>query len=275
MQPRIWIVDAFTSRVFGGNPAAVCWIEQRRGNAQQHDAWCQALAAEMRHSETAFLETRDAESGIFGLRWFTPVAEVELCGHATLAAAHVLFEHTEARHRNELHFDTLSGRLSAARADASIALDFPMKRGRPCDPIEELSEVLGLPEACTTTRSLEINAWDLLVPLAHESEVLALKPKFALMAAWPYRCVIATAPSSDAKFDFVSRVFAPRFGVDEDPVTGSAHCFLGPHWAERLGQEKLRARQASPRGGEMELLVAGDRVMLRGQAVTVLEGRLH
>jgi PhzF family phenazine biosynthesis protein len=267
MGPAIWIVDAFTRRPFGGNPAAVCWLE-----VPADDAWRQALAAEMRHSETAFLEP--LERARFALRWFTPVAEVDLCGHATLAAAHVLFESGRLHADDEARFETRSGPLLARRIGAEIELDFPAKPGRTCSAPPELAAVLGCAADALDPDACEENEWDLLVPLQDERRLLALAPGFARMAEWPYRCVIATAPSERAEHDFVSRVFAPRYGVDEDPVTGSAHCFLAAHWSARLGRTKLRARQVSARGGELGVVLDGERVLLRGEAITVLAGRL-
>jgi PhzF family phenazine biosynthesis protein len=269
MGPEIWIVDAFAQSPFGGNPAAVCLLE---GAAS--DAWRVALAAEMKHSETAFLAPLDAAGERWRLRWFTPVAEVDLCGHATLAAAHVLFSSGRCDPRRALCFETRSGVLRARCADREIELDFPAKPGRPCAAPPELESVLGTTAAALAPLPLEENDWDLLVPLRSAAEVLALAPAFARMAAWPYRCVIATAPSAGPEHDFVSRVFAPRFGVDEDPVTGSAHCFLAPHWSARIGKRELRARQASARGGELGLVLDGERVRLRGAGITILAGRL-
>ncbi|MBK9385489.1 MAG: PhzF family phenazine biosynthesis protein [Planctomycetes bacterium] len=269
MGPEIWIVDAFAVHPFGGNPAAVCVLEGAVG-----DAWRVDLAAEMKHSETAFLEALDTAGERWRLRWFTPVAEVELCGHATLASAHVLFSTGRCDPRRELHFETRSGLLRARCVGPEIELDFPSKPGRVCAAPAELELVLGTSASALAPLPLEENEWDLLVPLRSEAEVLALAPAFAPMAAWPYRCVIATAPSEHGDHDFVSRVFAPRFGVDEDPVTGSAHCFLAPHWSARLGKRELRARQASARGGELGLALDGERVRLRGACVTILAGRL-
>jgi PhzF family phenazine biosynthesis protein len=269
MGPEIWIVDAFASRPFGGNPAAVCLLE-----APAPESWRQALAAEMRHSETAFLEPRDPATGHWGLRWFTPVAEVDLCGHATLAAAHVLFETGRCGDGEFLAFETRSGVLRARRTAAGVELDFPAKPGRACAPPSECARILGIPEHELEELPAEANEWDLLVPLRSEAAVLAAAPDFARLVAWPYRCVIVTAPSAQRPFDFVSRVFAPRYGVDEDPVTGSAHCFLAAHWSARLGRGALRARQASARGGELALALEGERVRLAGAAITILSGRL-
>lgn len=253
----LFVVDAFTSRPFAGNPAAVCLLDGPRP-----DAWMQALAAEMNLAETAFLQI---EGDGLRLRWFTPKAEVVLCGHATLASAHVLW--AEGVREPVLRFHTRSGLLTAAREGDSIILDFPAMRAAPVSEDPGLAQALGV-----GLRHLACNGMDYLVEVADEATLRALKPDLAAVAQLPVRGVIVTAAS--AEYDFVSRFFAPRVGVPEDPVTGSAHCALGPFWAERLGKTELRAYQASPRGGEVNLSVRGDRVQLAGRAVTVVRGQV-
>ena len=254
----LFVLDAFTPRPFAGNPAAVCLLDGPRP-----EAWMQALAAEMNLSETAFLL---GEGDAFRLRWFTPKAEVDLCGHATLASAHVLWSEGVSA-LPVLRFHTRSGLLAAAREGDSMILDFPAVRAAPVSEDPGLARALGV-----SLRHLARNGMDYLVEVADEATVRALKPDLAAVADLPVRGVIVTAAS--AEYDFVSRFFAPRVGVPEDPVTGSAHCALGPFWAERLGKSELRAYQASPRGGEVGVSVRGDRVHLAGRAVTVVRGQV-
>lgn len=253
-------VDAFADAAFGGNPAAVCLL-----TAERPARWMQAVAAEMNLSETAFV--RPIAEG-FGLRWFTPKVEVDLCGHATLAAAHVLWHERIAPGDAELRFRTRSGRLVAVRVGERIELDFPARIARPCALPPALGKALGV-----RPRAVAKNEDDYLVELASERAVRDLRPDLALLAKLPVRGVAVTA-KADRKWHFVSRFFAPAVGVAEDPVTGSAHCALGPYWAERLGRTSLRGYQASPRGGVVEVSVVGARVLLRGGAVTVMRGEL-
>jgi PhzF family phenazine biosynthesis protein len=253
----LFIVDAFTSRPFAGNPAAVCLLE-----AARDDDWMQALAGEMNLSETAFLLP---EADGYRLRWMTPKVEVDLCGHATLASAHVLWSEGRARLDQPIRFHTRSGLLSASRTGEDITLDFPAVRAEPTGDDPGLAAALG-----AEIRSLGRNGMDYLVEVADERTLRRLTPDFARLAALPVRGVIVTASSQE--YDFVSRFFAPRVGVPEDPVTGSAHCALGPFWSERLGKDDLRAFQASARGGEVRVGVRGERVLLGGRAVTVVRG---
>jgi PhzF family phenazine biosynthesis protein len=256
------VIDAFTDRAFAGNPAAVCLLDRA------HDeVWMQAVAREMNLSETAFLQPRPDG---FGLRWFTPAVEVDLCGHATLASAHALWSQGVLHGDEPARFHTRSGALTATRAAGLIQLDFPAKPLEPADPPEDLLPALGVPAA----RFVGRNQFDYLVELAGEREVRALAPDIARLARVACRGVIVTAPAASAEFDFVSRFFAPASGVAEDPVTGSAHCCLGPYWGPRLGKKVLRAFQASPRGGVIGVELSGPRVLLRGQAVTVWRGEL-
>jgi predicted PhzF superfamily epimerase YddE/YHI9 len=259
----LYQVDAFTARPFAGNPAAVCLLDRPRA-----DAWIQDVAAEMNLSETAFLERR---ADGWGLRWFTPAVEVDLCGHATLASAHVLWESGAAQDGGEaLRFHTRSGLLVARRRGAEIELDFPaLPVAAAASP--GLAAALG-----AELRWCGRNQLDLLVELASERDVRALAPDFPRLkvATPPGRGVIVTARSEAPECDFVSRFFAPAVGIDEDPVTGAAHCALGPYWSAKLGKSELRAYQASARGGWLGVRVAGDRVYLTGRAVTVLRGEL-
>ncbi len=259
--PPIWIVDAFTDVRFRGNPAAVCLLE---GPAA--DAWRQDVAAEMNLSETAFLEQQ--EDG-WTLRWFTPALEVDLCGHATLASAFVLWETGRLGREESACFHTRSGLLTAQRAGDRIILDLPALPATPAALPPGLAEAL----RCRPVASAQVGQ-DWVVEVATEHDVRGLAPDFGALVRLPVGFVMATAAASRKPHDFVSRFFAPAFGINEDPVTGVAHCTLGPYWAARFGRSELLAWQASPRGGEVQVTVAGDRVRLGGRAVLVLEGRL-
>jgi predicted PhzF superfamily epimerase YddE/YHI9 len=254
-------VDAFAEGAFGGNPAAVCLL-----TAPRPARWMQAVAAEMNLAETAFVVPR---RGGFGLRWFTPAVEVDLCGHATLASAAVLWQERVAPSTGELRFHTRSGVLACRRQGDRIELDFPVRVARQCAAPPGLAKALG-----AAPRWVGRNQDDYLVELASDRAVRSLRPDLAAVARYPVRGVIVTARSREKRFDFVSRFFGPRAGVPEDPVTGSAHCALGPFWAERLGRTVLRGWQASPRGGAVEVEVAGERALLRGRAVIVMRGEL-
>jgi len=252
---RIHVVDSFTDRAFAGNPAGVVLLDEP---ADEH--WMQAVAAEMKHAETAFV--RLAGEGPLPLRWFTPVTEVDLCGHATLAAAHVL--------GGDRRFATRSGVLTCTAADGWVEMDFPADPPRPVEITTPLRA--GLPGV--TVRAVARGVSDVLVEAATAAEVRALRPDHAALSEVPGRGVIVTAPGDRPGLDVVSRCFYPSYGVPEDPVTGSAHCTLASWWAPRLGRAELLAEQASPRGGHVRVVLAGDRVRLAGQAVTVLEGEL-
>jgi PhzF family phenazine biosynthesis protein len=254
-------VDAFTARPFAGNPAAVCLLAE-----PQEDRWLQNVAMEMNLSETAFL--LPAADG-FNLRWFTPAAEVDLCGHATLASAHVLWEEGRLKPGEQARFHTRSGLLTADRAGDFIELDFPVKPEVPADPPADMLRALGV-----AARYVGRSDYDFLVEVASETEVRACAPDFGQLKAVPARGVIVTARAAGGEYDFVSRFFAPQVGVNEDPVTGSAHCCLAPFWAARLGKEEMVGYQASARGGVVRVRLAGNRVKLGGQAVTVLKGEL-
>jgi PhzF family phenazine biosynthesis protein len=259
----VFQVDAFTtSKAFSGNPAAVCLVEQ-----PQDATWMQAVAAEMNLSETAFV--RSADDG-FELRWFTPTIEVDLCGHATLAAAHVLWAQGVVEPGEIISFQTLSGCLQAKQSAGWIELDFPAGPVASVEAPEGLLPALGIDQA-----SIYRNRLDYLVSVTTAAEVRDLAPDFSRLKTAGMRGVIVTAPADDPAFDFVSRFFAPAAGIDEDPVTGSAHCALYPFWRERLNKPEMTAFQASNRGGLVKLQGQGTRVMLSGQAVTVMSGALH
>ncbi|HET6576106.1 MAG TPA: PhzF family phenazine biosynthesis protein [Fimbriiglobus sp.] len=261
--PPLFIVDAFTDRPFAGNPAAVCLLADRWPD----DRWMQSVAAEMNLAETAFTWRRD--DGDFPLRWMTPRVEVALCGHATLATAHVLWQAGIADADEVIRFDTRSGTLTATRRDGEIELDFPAKPAEPADPPPGLLEAVGV-----APRYVGRNQFDYLLEVGSASELRTLRPDFRRLAAADCRGVIATAPSDDKNFDFFSRFFAPAVGIDEDPVTGSAHCCLAAYWAGKLGKTELVGYQASARGGVVRVAVLGDRVKLIGRAVTVVRGEL-
>lgn len=254
----VYVVDAFTRRPFGGNPAAVCPLE-----AWLPDAQMQAIAAEHNLAETAFVVR---EPSGWRIRWFTPAVEVDLCGHATLAAAHVLTRHRGVP-AETIVFHSRSGPLPVHFAGDSIVLDFPSRPAARCDVPAALREGLGV-------NPLEVlKSRDFLVVLESEDDVRALAPDFAQLARLDCLGVIVTAPGRSASgVDFVSRFFAPRAGIDEDPVTGSAHCTLTPYWAARLKKKELHARQVSHRGGELFCTLEGDRVRIAGHAVTYLTG---
>jgi PhzF family phenazine biosynthesis protein len=254
-------VDAFTSAPFAGNPAAVCVLPGPR-----EPEWMQKVALEMNLAETAFLVKRDDG---YGLRWFTPAAEVDLCGHATLASAHVLWESGQLGAREIARFHTRSGLLTAEKQADWIWLDFPSTPAEPIAIPAELSAALGV-----TPLSVGRSPFDFLVELESEAAVRAVQPDFRRLAAIPGRGAVVTSRAADPAFDFVSRYFAPGFGIDEDPVTGSTHCCLAPFWSQRLGKTKFRARQLSLRGGVLHVELKGERVRLGGQAVTVLRGDL-
>ncbi len=262
MSIRIVQVDAFTNQPFAGNPAAVCVLAEPRP-----DEWMRNVAREMNLSETAFLTPRDGE---YNLRWLTPAVEVDLCGHATVASAHVLWEDGHLPQGKQARFHTRSGLLTADRRGEWIELDFPAKSAEPAEPPAGLLESLGVQQA----RFVGKNAWDYLVEIDSEDALRALSPDHTSLRKIPVRGVIVTARPSGGEFDFVSRFFAPGSGIDEDPVTGSAHTALGPYWAGRLGKTEFTAFQASARGGVVRVTLKGDRVLLGGQAVTVMTGEL-
>ena len=260
---RLFQIDAFTDAPFRGNPAAVCLLD----GAEVDETWMQRVAAEMNLSETAFVRRSGSD---WSLRWFTPTIEIALCGHATLATAHALLEEGMLAAGGTARFHTHSGILSATQSGDLIELDFPATTPEPSAPPDGLIEALGM-HPMHVARS----KFDYLVELATEEDVRSLTPDFAMLRRLPVRGVIVTTRSTTPGFDFVSRFFAPGSGVDEDPVTGSAHCALAPYWAPRLGKQRFTAYQASPRGGVLRVTLAGNRVLLAGGAVTVFRGELR
>ena len=260
MRLPIYQVDAFAEKLFGGNPAAICPLPQ-----WLPDATMQAIAAENNLAETAFFVREGAD---YALRWFTPAVEVDLCGHATLASAHIVFSFLEPQ-RQRVGFRTLkAGMLTVARHGEMLAMDFP---SRPATLVEAPP---GLPAAVGGSPREILRARDYLLVFGSAAEVRALTPDFAALAKIPdCWAACATAPGDDG-VDFVSRFFAPAHGVPEDPVTGSSHCTLIPYWAERLGKTELKARQVSRRGGTLDCTLNGDRVTIAGRAVLYLEGQI-
>ncbi len=259
---KIYQADAFTDQPFKGNPAAVVIME-----SPMSDEWMQALAEENNLSETAFLKlTKEG----YALRWFTPAAEVKLCGHATLASAHILWENGYVSPDQAIHFETLSGTLITRKSGAWIEMDFPSEAAEvvPAPPL--LSEALN-----TEWVACGKNRMDYLLELPDEASVRSLQPDFRTLKDLGTRGLIVTAKAEGKAYDFVSRYFAPSFGIDEDPVTGSTHCCLSPWWAQKLGKHALTGYQASKRGGTVRTHWKGDRVLLQGQAVTIFEGELR
>ncbi|MEU8222185.1 PhzF family phenazine biosynthesis protein [Kribbella sp. NPDC048915] len=266
---RIRVVDAFADRPFTGNPAGVCVLD---AGDWPDEAWMQSVAAELKHAETAFVRPSAGAQAEWDLRWFTPTKEVVLCGHATLATAHVLA--TDGKLSGKATFATLSGVLVADVADDGITLDFPLNLPSAVEAPEGLAAALAVePVEVYATGALN----DLLVVVRGEATVRAVVPDYDAIAAITrnggLRGLIVTAPGEE--YDFVSRFFAPASGIPEDPVTGSAHTSLAPYWAERLGRDELVGYQASARGGVVRVTPSGDRVYLKGQAITVLDGELY
>jgi PhzF family phenazine biosynthesis protein len=261
MRLPLFQVDAFTNQPFAGNPAAVCLLDE-----PGDPAWMQQVAREMNLAETAFL-VKQADG--YSLRWFTPAVEVDLCGHATLASAHVLWEQGYLSPGDQARFHTKSGLLTAEQQGGWIELNFPAKPEEPAESIPGLAEALGI-----TPIYVGMSQFDCLVEVESEAVVRGIQPGFARLSAIPVRGVIVTSRASTPGYDFVSRFFGPRVGVPEDPVTGSAHCVLSPFWSARLGRAELIGYQASPRGGMVLTRLDGERVRLGGQAVTVLRGEL-
>lgn len=259
---HLWLIDAFTDTAFAGNPAAVCLMSR-----EQPDSWMQSVALEMNQAETAFLLPRDDG---YGLRWFTPAVEVDLCGHATLASAHFLWSSKKLKPKAAAIFHTRSGILTAVRSGEWITLDFPATPPEPCEPPPYLLaafKALGAP--------VFKSRFDYMVVLDKAAQIRSLSVDMRLLNEIEARGVIVTAPSDEPGIDFLSRFFAPSVGVSEDPVTGSAHCALAPYWADRLGKPVLTGFQASSRGGTVRVEHIGDRVKLGGKAVTVVKGTLE
>ena len=254
-------VDAFTDTPFAGNPAAVCLLPEPRD-----ERWMQDVAREMNLSETAFLHRR--KDG-FDLRWFTPAVEVDLCGHATLASAHVLWEDGHLQPDEQARFFTKSGLLTARRDGEWIDLDLPVEAEEPVEAPPDLIRALAI-----TPKYVGKNRFNYVVEMDSEAAVREMKPDFSLLQTLPAQGVIVTSLSASPEFDFVCRYFAPAAGINEDPVTGSAYCCLGPFWQQRLKKDAFMAHQVSPRGGIVRVRLSGDRVLLGGKAITVLRVEL-
>lgn len=260
----LMLVDAFAKQPFSGNPAAVCWI----AGDWPSDLWLQQFAAEMNQSETAYVSR---EEDHFRLRWFSPLTEVDLCGHATLATAHALMQWKFVE-SGTIHFETRSGRLTAETLDdGHIQLNFPVEPAVPVAMPDGLYESLN-----TRARVIYIgrNRFDYLIQLPSPTDISTLKPDMTELAKIDCRGLIVTA-AGEGHYDFISRFFAPRYGIPEDPVTGSAHCCLAPHWAVRSGRNRMLGFQASQRSGEVRVEMAADRVLLSGGARTVMVGEVH
>lgn len=255
----IWQVDAFTDRPFSGNPAGVCLLEE-----EADEEWMQNVAKEMNLSETAFLYP---EEGAYRLRWFAPDSEVDLCGHATLASAHILWEKGYAEKEDIIEFHTKSGTLTASLKDEWIELDLPLLDEEETEIPEGLVEALGVKPLYVGK-----NAFDYIVEISSEEQLILIEPDLTKLATITARGISVTARSASEEYDFVSRLFAPAIGIPEDPVTGSAHCCLGPYWEKKLNKSSFTAYQASERGGTLKVQVKGDRVLISGKAVTVIEG---
>lgn len=263
MSQPIIQVDSFTDRAFAGNPAGVCIMERVRD-----EQWMRNVAREMNLSETAFVAPR--ADGAFDLRWFTPAVEVDLCGHATLAAAHVLWETSQLGPDQPARFHTKSGLLTCTKRGDWIEMDFPGTAPTQAPPPPGMLAALGYEAPLFVGKT----RFDYLVEVSDEAALRAVAPDFGKLKSTEARGVIVTARATLPGFDFVSRFFAPGAGVDEDPVTGSAHCALAPYWSGKLGKKQMTAFQASARGGVVRVDVRGDRVLLSGQAVTVIRGEL-
>ncbi|MBZ0202548.1 MAG: PhzF family phenazine biosynthesis protein [Ignavibacteria bacterium] len=268
MKIPIYTVDAFTSKPFNGNPAAICVL-----NEPIDDSLMQSIAFELNLAETAFVCKEKDKEG-FSLRWMTPVSEVDLCGHATLATSHVLWQTGICKKDETISYNTRSGVLKADYYNGEIGLDFPAILQKQIEYPKELVDAIG----GITPKYVGMTKWNYLIELESESDVRNLKPNFDIMLKLPGWGTIITAKADEGNkegFDFVSRFFAPEKGIQEDPVTGSAHCALAPYWQKRLGKDSFKAFQASERGGVLGIKVAGDRVMLAGEAVTVISGEIN
>jgi len=276
MSLPLYQVDAFAESAFQGNPAAIVILGLNEPDSTEFqdaswpfdDSWMQAVAVEMNLSETAFLLGKGNQ---YLLRWFTPASEVDLCGHATLASAHVLYSESIADAGQPIQFQTRSGLLTTSLVDGSMEMDFPAEVATECKPADGLLEALRIENAVSVCR----NRFDWLVHVSTESVVRGLEPDFAALANIETRGIIVTSESDADDVDFVSRFFAPRAGINEDPVTGSAHCCLSPFWSQRLGRAKLTGFQASSRGGVVCTKLNGDRVELAGTAITIFTAKLR
>ncbi len=265
MKLPIFTVDAFTSEPFKGNPAAVCLL-----NDIIPTSLMQSIAFELNLAETAFV-LKETEGDAYSLRWMTPNSEVDLCGHATLATSHILWQEGICKKDETIHYNTRSGLLKADYHEGEIGLDFPAIPQKKIEYPPELIDAIG----GVQPKYVGMTKWNYLIELESEDDIINLKPNFDIMLTLPGWGTIITAKADEKRYDFVSRFFAPEKGIQEDPVTGSAHCALGPYWAGRLGKDSFIAYQASERGGILGVKVNGDRVMLAGEAVTVISGEIE
>lgn len=265
---KIFHVDAFAATPFSGNPAGVCLLD-----ADKSDEWMQHIAAEMNLSETAFIKIQPHVID-FPLRWFTPRTEVLLCGHATLATAHILWEQGVIKADQQALFQTKSGPLTAEKRNGWIELSFPLRKVQPVDAHPELTSALGVNELKYMGKYETDNGNLYLLELGSDQQVRDLRPNFRALCNTDSRATIVTGVSRSRDYDFVSRYFAPAVGIDEDPVTGSAHCYLVPFWAERLGKSEMIGFQASARSGVVRCRMNEDRVILCGKAVTIMHGEV-
>lgn len=261
MGTKIFQVDAFTDLPFSGNPAAVCILEK-----ETEKEWMQNIAAEMNLSETAFLISNGDR---YNLRWFTPTIEVDLCGHATLASAHILWEEGYFNLDQDIDFITRSGVLTVSKIGDLIEMNFPSEPEESADIPQHLKEGLGV-----NPIYIGKNRFDYLVEVESEEQVRNLNPDYHLLSTIDTRGIIVTSNSESEEYDFVSRFFAPSSGINEDPVTGSAHCCLGPFWGRKLAKKTMTGYQDSKRGGVVHVTLKGDRVLLGGRAVTIFKGEL-
>lgn len=261
---KIYQVDAFTKEKFRGNPAAVCILPD---GFDAEESWMQNIAAEMNLSETAFVQKHVKSGGVYLLRWFTPSTEVDLCGHATLAAAHILWQEELLPKDEPALFDTRSGRLDVTLDTKQMTMNFPVDEITPSKEPVGLEMALGCPVIATFN-----GGQDLLVEVKDEQTVLDITPSYQQLSVLAVRCIVVTAQGNNS--DFVSRTFCPACGIDEDPVTGSTHCSLTPFWANRLGKTKMEAKQISERGGILSVELLADRVHISGQAITVFKAEL-
>jgi len=264
MTTPVYQIDAFNDTAFKGNPAAVCLLQETKS-----EQWMQSVASEMNLSETAFISSRN-EINEFDLRWFTPTIEVDLCGHATLASAHILFESKVIKRNLPIVFHTRSGELITRCNNGLIEMDFPAQTASPVGEPPELTTALALSPVY-----IGKNQDDLLVILDTETQVRECQPNFKLLSTLPVRGIIVSARADDERYDFVSRFFAPAAGIDEDPVTGSAHCCLAPYWQQQTGKSQMLGLQVSKRSGEVSVRIKENRIFLAGQAITILKGELY
>lgn len=262
MKLPIFTVDAFTNEPFKGNPAAVCLLKEEIPTSLM-----QSIAFELNLAETAFV-LKEKDSDTYSLRWMTPVSEVDLCGHATLATSHILWQEGICKKSEAIHYNTRSGLLKADYHEGEIGLDFPAIPQKKIDYPPELIDAIG----GVQPKYVGMTKWNYIIELGSESDIINLKPDFNVMLKLPGWGTIITAAADMPGYDFISRFFAPEKGIQEDPVTGSAHCALAPYWQGRLGKNTFKAYQASERGGTLDIVIEGDRVYLTGEGVTVISG---